>query len=201
MKPTEHRRWGLRQLRKLLKRGALILLLATSGIAGAQSPWPFVPPAFDVPRTFDTAEFRLRVLTVNDVVKDYDAVVSSADHLKTKVFPGGSWPDGLTIEKNLIDLGWHQKEFENRTSFTYTVVDLQEARVLGCVYIYPSRRAGYDAVVYLWARQSELAGGLEDRLHVAVKAWLAKDWPFKKVAFPGRDIPWDAWRKVPVEKR
>ena len=55
----------------------------------------------------------------------------------------------------------------------------------------------YDAVAYLWARQSVLASGLEDRLLGVVKAWLAELWPFTTVAFPGRDIDWDTWREAP----
>lgn len=166
----------------------------------AQSSMPFVPADFQVPRTLETSEFRLRMLTVNDVVKDYDAVMTSAEHLKT-IWPGGTWPDGLTLEQDLIDLGWHQKEFQMRQSFAYTVVTPSESEVTGCVYINPTRKRGYDAVVYLWARQSELAGGLERRLHAAVRDWLARDWPFQKVAFPGRDLDWDTWRAIPDEKR
>ena len=160
----------------------------------------FVPPEFAVPATLETAEFRLRMLTVNDVVKDYDAVISSVDHLKT-IWPGGKWPAGLTLEQNLVDLGWHQKEFQTRRSFAYTVVTPSESQVVGCVYIEPTYRQGYDAVVYLWARQSELAGGLEARLHAAVKEWLRSSWPFSAVGFPGRDITWEAWRAIPNEKR
>lgn len=165
-----------------------------------QRPRPFVPPDFVVPATLETPEFRLRMLTVHDVVKDFDAVVSSAAHCKT-VWPGGRWPDGLTLEQNLIDLGWHQKEFQTRRSFAYTVVDLAEDRVLGCVYVEPTRRRGYDAEVFLWARQSELAGGLEQRLHVAVRTWIDRAWPFEAAAFPGRDVAWDAWRALPEERR
>jgi hypothetical protein len=161
---------------------------------------PFVPIDFAVPQTLETGEFRLRMLTVNDVVKDYDAVMSSADHLKT-IWPGGKWPGGLTLEQNLIDLGWHQKEFQMRRSFAYTVVTPTESVVTGCVYIEPTRKKGYDAEVYLWARQSELAAGLETRLYAAVKEWLTRDWPFKKVAFPGRGIEWAAWRAIPDEQR
>jgi hypothetical protein len=166
----------------------------------AQSPTPFVPPEFKVPERLETKELRLRMLTVNDVVKDYDAVMTSVEHLK-KVFPGGSWPDGLTFEQDLIDLGWHQKEFQRRRSFAYTVVTPSESVVTGCVYIHPTRKLGYDAEIYLWARQSELASGLESRLYAAVKDWVAREWPFKKPAFPGRDIEWDTWRRIPNEKR
>ena len=161
---------------------------------------PFVPTDFVTPEGLETSEFRLRMLSVNDVVKDYDAVMSSVDHCRT-IWPGGKWPEGLTLEQNLIDLGWHQKEFQTRRSFAYTVVNLSGSKVIGCVYVDPTRKRGHDAEVYLWARQSELAGGLEDRLYVAIKEWIAKDWPFKSAAFPGRDIAWKNWREIPNEKR
>jgi len=159
---------------------------------------PFLPTDFTVPEKLETEEFRLRMLTVNDVVKDYDAVMTSVDHLKT-IWPGSAWPEGLTLEQDLIDLGWHQKEFQDRRSFAYTVVTPSESMVVGCVYIMPTHKRDHDAVVYLWARQSQLAGGLETRLHAAVKGWIAKQWPFKTVAFPGRDIAWEAWRSIPDE--
>jgi hypothetical protein len=163
-------------------------------------PLPFVPPGFNVPQTLETDEFRLRMLTIHDLVKDFDAVMSSVDHCKT-IWPDLGWPEGLTLEQNLIDLGWHQREFQIRRSFTYTVVSLDESRVLGCVYIEPTKRNGYDAAVYLWARQSELSRGLEDRLFEAVQGWLVSSWPFKSPAFPGRKISWDAWKAVALERR
>ena len=156
---------------------------------------PFVPPDFVIPETLETAEFRLRMLRVHDVVKDYDAVMSSVAHCKTVW--GGEWPEGLTLEQNLIDLGWHQKEFQIRRSFAYTVVDLNETEVLGCVYILPTHKCGFDAEVYLWARQRELAGGLEERLAAAVRAWLMTHWPFQAVAYPGRDLPLAGWQAMP----
>jgi len=168
--------------------------------AAAQSANPFVPKDFEVPATLETREFRLRMLTVNDVVKDYDAVMTSVEHLKT-IWPTSSWPEGLTFEQDLIDLGWHQKEFQRRRSFAYTVVTPSESEVTGCVYINPTPKRGYDAVIFLWARQSELKGGLETRLYAAVREWVAKEWPFKKVAYPGRDIDWNTWQSIPDEKR
>jgi hypothetical protein len=161
---------------------------------------PFVPKDYEIPATLETTEFRLRMLTVHDVVKDYDAVMTSLEHCRT-IWPGGTWPEGLTLEQNLIDLGWHQKEFQTRRSFAYTVVRLDESRALGCVYVVPSRKQGYDAEVYYWARQSELAHGLEDRLGTAVKDWIADRWPFGRVGYPGRTTPWEAWRDIPEEPR
>jgi len=176
------------------------LALVFSTAALAQSANPFVPAKFEVPAKLESKEFRLRMLTVNDVVKDYDAVMTSVAHLKT-VWPDDTWPEGLTLEQNLIDLGWHQKEFQIRRSFAYTVVTLSESQVIGAVYVDPTSKRGYDAVVYLWARQSELEGGLESRLYSEVREWIAKEWPFKNVAYPGRSIDWDTWRAIPKEKR
>jgi hypothetical protein len=156
----------------------------------------FVPADFAVPARLDADGLRLRMLTIHDVVKDYDAVMSSVAHLEN-VWPGSGWPQGLTLEQNLVDLGWHQKEFQRRRSFAYTVVDPQETRVLGCVYVYPSAKAGYDAMVFFWVRQSELASGLDERLSAVVRPWIHAAWPFEHPAYPGRDIDWDAWRAIP----
>jgi len=175
----------------------LVFFLAVAG--QAQSPTPLVPADFKVPAKLETAEFRLRMLAVSDVVKDYDAVMSSTAHLQALF--GGKWPGGMTLEENLVDLGWHHKEFLRRTSFAYTVVALDESRVLGCVYINPTRKRGYDASVSLWARASELDGGLEARLEAAVKTWIAQEWPFQNVAYPGRGVSREEYQKLPDEKR
>jgi RimJ/RimL family protein N-acetyltransferase len=176
-----------------------ITIMSLSLSSYAQSSHPFVDPEFEVPATLETDRFRLRMLTVNDVVKDFDAVTTSKEHLQDIWGPG--WPEGLTLEQNLIDLGWHQKEFQRRRSFAYTVVALDESRVVGCVYINPTRKTGYDAVVYLWARQSELASGMETELTEAVKAWLAAKWPFKNPALPGTNISMNEWENLKEQKR
>ena len=41
----------------------------------AQSTNPFVAKEFKIPEKLDTQEIRLRMLTVNDAMKDYDAVM------------------------------------------------------------------------------------------------------------------------------
>ena len=58
--------------------------------------------------------------------KDYDAVMTSVDHLQSVL--QSSWlSKDLTFEQDLIDLGWHQKEFQKRTFFAYTVMNLDES--------------------------------------------------------------------------
>ena len=187
-------------LRFVLALFATIILATANNPVMGQSGYPFVDPEFDVPEVLETGEFRLRMLTVNDVVKDYDAVMSSVEHLR-KVWPDSGWPDGLTLEEDLIDLGWHQREFTNRSSFAYTMVTLDETTVIGCVYVNPTRKRGYDAEVYLWVRESLHEDGLDARLHEAVKRWLDSDWNFENAGMPGRDIDWDTWNSLPDEAR
>ncbi|MEL6602400.1 MAG: GNAT family N-acetyltransferase [Cyanobacteria bacterium J06614_10] len=155
---------------------------------------PLVPADFPVPAELETDKFRLRMLSINDVVKDYDAVMTSREHLQGVFGPQSNWPSAdLSLEQDLIDLGWHQKEFQRRTSFAYTVMSLDESTCLGCVYFYPSSAAEYDAQAILWVRQSELANGLDEALMRTVKDWLVAKWPFERVAFPGREVAWESY--------
>lgn len=136
---------------------------------------PLVPTEFDVPLGFETERFVLRPLTIHDVVKDYDAMVSR----------GGEHAD-LTLEQNLIDLGWHQGEFQRRSSFTYTVISTDRTRCLGCLYIYPSKTQGVDADIHLWVRGDEQDTGLDTYLYDSVRRWIDDAWCVKRVAYPHR---------------
>lgn len=157
----------------------------------------FVPAEFTVPDTLENENFRIRMLTVNDVEKDYDAVMTSLDHLQEMFLKVWNWPTkDLTLEQDLIDLGWHQKEFQMRQSFAYTVVSIDEHQVLGCVYIDPSYKSGFDAEVYMWVRASEVENGLDAILFGTVEKWISDDWPFDKVAYPGREIKWEDWKSM-----
>ena len=151
----------------------------------AMSTKRFVPDDFEVPAYLETDRFRLRMLSVDDVEKDYEAVIESRKLLHT-VF-GGPWPRlGFTLEENLADLERHQQEFLSRKAFAYTVVSLDETRVLGCVYIDPPETTDSDAVVVMWVRQTEYDKGLDEILFNEVRNWIRSEWPFKKVDYPGR---------------
>lgn len=146
----------------------------------------FVPSDFHVPSMLETGRFRLRMLSVDDVEKDYQAVIESRELLHAMF--GGPWPrEGFTLQENLRDLKRHQQEFLDRKAFAYTVVSLDESRVLGCVYINPARKTDADAEVHMWVRQSEYDQGLDAVLFQAVKEWLDSAWPFASVAHPGRE--------------
>ncbi len=145
----------------------------------------FIPDDFEVPALLETDRFRLRMLSIDDVEKDYEAVIESRELLHTMF--GGPWPRlGFTLKENLADLESHQQEFLDRKAFAYTVVSLDESKVLGCVYINPSDETSVDAVVFMWVRKTEYDKGLDEILFDTVRDWISADWPFKKVNYPGR---------------
>lgn len=142
--------------------------------------YELVAEEFDVPADLEHARFRLRKLTIDDVVKDFDAIHDRVDHT------GARRPAFVaTIELNLVDLGWHQKEFELRRSFAYTVVAPDESEVLGCVYVNPSET--HNAQVKLWVRGSAFDDGLDPVLEETVREWVATRWPFERVTYAERD--------------
>jgi len=112
------------------------------------------------------------MLSINDVVKDFDAICDRVDRDGTPKPPFVS-----TVADNLVDLGWHQKEFELRRSFAYTVVAPDDSQVLGCVYINPSET--HDAHVWMWVRRAAWEEGLDPLLEGTLRDWLAREWTFQ----------------------
>lgn len=151
-----------------------------------KTPWIPTPT---IPRLLETGRLRLRPLTIHDAVKDFDAVMTSRADLWELFGPGSGWPaETLSLEQDLIDLAWHQKEFEIGGSYTYTLESLDASQVLGCVYIFPPTQGGADADVFYWVRSSELAGGLPAHLWENLRGWLGNDWGFKRLALNGSGV-------------
>jgi hypothetical protein len=141
--------------------------------------YELVPEGFSVPTTLEHDRFRLRTLTVDDVVKDFDAHCNRVDK------EGAPRPPFVaTVAENLVDLGWHQKEFQLRRSFAYTIVAPDESRVLGCAYIDPSET--HDARVWMWVRRDAWEDGLDALVEATLREWLERDWPFESVDWGAR---------------
>lgn len=155
---------------------------------------------FDVPERLEGPGWHLRMLSVDDLDRDFEAVIDSAERLRGLFGPESSWPDGVTKDEDLIDLAWHQREFTIRHSFAYTVMAADESRCLGCVYVFPSARRGYDAQVFYWVRSGPDADARDHELGRRVRDWIAARWPFGAVAYPGRDQSWELWQGLPLRQ-
>jgi hypothetical protein len=146
---------------------------------------PFVPAPFEPPLALDHQKFRLRPLGPEHNESDHAAWSGSLEHIRaTPGFGDGDWPAPMSLDANRDDLVRHASDFAARTGFTYTVLQPDSDTVIGCVYIYPTDRVGYDARCTSWVRAAD--AGLDTPLHEAVRDWLARDFPFRSVDFAGR---------------
>jgi hypothetical protein len=145
----------------------------------------FVPPDFVVPLRLETPRFVLEPLGPQHNEADYAAWSSSMEHIhETPGWEKSSWPRSMTLDENRADLERHAADFVSRSGFTYTVLS-PEGDVIGCVYIYPSKKDNVDAQVLSWVRASEAE--LDAPLWRAVSDWVESDWPFERVDYAARD--------------
>lgn len=151
----------------------------------------FISDTFQVPLRLERENFVLLPLTIKHNNLDYEAIKKSIDN-KGEIDQRLA---NLTKEQNMIELGWHQREFQFRRSFAYTVLTQDESKCIGCVYIQPPNYIPHhiypeqtdpavDAEVYMWVTKEEYDKGTLTELHAVVKKWLHEKWPFKKTAFP-----------------
>lgn len=150
----------------------------------------FYPAGAPVPEMRQTDRLLLRPLTVADVDRDYEAVMSSTSMLRR--WSQSDWPaDDFTLAENRADLERHEREHRERQAFTFTVLDVQATTCLGCVYITPLRPeaaafgagASCAANVAFWVRAVEVARDLDRHLLAVLRDWLRTDWAFDRIVF------------------
>jgi hypothetical protein len=145
----------------------------------------FVPDDFEPPVALDGPGFRLEPLTGEHNDRDHAAWSGSMEHIhRTPGFQQGNWPHEMTLDQNMADLIRHDKDFQTRRGFTYTVLDRADD-VVGCVYIYPLAGDPSAANVSSWV--TEARADLDAPLYHAVSEWLERDWPFPRVEYGARD--------------
>jgi hypothetical protein len=160
----------------------------------APKPASFVAPDFKVPTAAEGTGFKLAPLGPELVKVDFDAYMSSIEHLQKTFSRSTSWPrEGITDADAMKDMQNEQARFSSRRSFAYGVLTPDGRRERGSVYVAPSNVPGYDAVVRMWVTKADYDAGFDAELYKWVANWIQKEWPFKKVAYPGRAIDWATW--------
>ena len=179
--------------------GVFPALLAV-GVLWAQSPDGFVPADFQVPELYVSRQgmFKLKPLGPKYAAQDYRAYMSSINHLQMNFSGSNRWPHaGISMAEAVKDVEGEEAGFKARQKFTYAVLNMDEARELGSVYISPSKKEGYDAVVRMWVTENQALIGFDTRLLNEVRVWLRTKWPFKKIAYVGSDISRDEFARLP----
>lgn len=172
-------------------------------------PRPLVPKAFEIPLRVVTEDFVLRPLEVGRFHLDYESYMASVEHLQRtfdldddpiELTGEERWPAGSDLEFGLFDAGWSHMEWKIfRSSFTYTILNLEETRQLGAGYIFPSHKDGSDILCQTWVRADEYERGLDDTFYAWFRAWVEEVWPFDglTIVWPGREISWEDWNATP----
>jgi hypothetical protein len=170
----------------------MFLLAALPVAALAQ----LVSDSFQVPVSYTGADYKLVPLGPAVAELDYKAYMSSVDLIRKT--QGGNWPrPGLTMDDQAKDMAGEKSQWDGRKSFPFAILTPDGTKELGCFYLRPSQKEGYDVVATFWVTQEAFDKGFEDQFQKDMKAWLAKSWPFKTTAWRGREITAEAWRALP----
>jgi hypothetical protein len=92
----------------------------------------------------------------------------------------------MTYEADRKDLARHESEISAHITFNYAVLNQDETKLLGCVYIDPpdeSTPEDVDALVSWWVVDSEVGGELERSLNALVPNWLTERWGLHRVHY------------------
>lgn len=140
--------------------------------------------------------FIVRPLMPSDVVLDHEAVMSSREFLyhweQEPPYP----PEDFSVDDNLEDLKQMDAEHRNGSRYTYTVMNVDETQVLGCIYLVPNDDRSYrsvkvkshdgsdlssaDITVLFWVRVSTWEDGFERALLEAALGWLRDGWSLRR---------------------
>ena len=185
--------------RLLQRRSLLIVLLLTAPLlASYAEPGSFIPDNFEPPTLVTTEDFIVKPLGPELVDIDYEAYMSSIEHLQTTFTRSTSWPHkDLDMNDAMLDMQAEERRFKQRESFAYAVLTPDGEMELGCIYVYPSKKEGFDAVIRLWVTQGQYDRGFDATLYTWTQGWVKEAWPFSSAAYPGRAVSWSDWEAVP----
>jgi hypothetical protein len=154
-----------------------------------------LPPEYVAPTELAYEDIRARAISRADLQNDVKGINSSIDIIQRT--RGGGWPtEPVTEEFNYVDLVWHELEFREGYSFTYSVYDVNE-RYIGCAYLYPMGRRTpltdqllqHDVDVSWWVTPTAYEEGYYRRLHAALRFWIAEAFPFTSPYYSNIEIP------------
>lgn len=146
-------------------------------------PWTL---EFEPPTTLDTERVHLEPLGPEHAELDFEAFMSSREHLLATLH-WGSWPgEDATVESNRNDLERHAREFVDREGYAFTVLTPDQSRCVGCVYMnpVPTGPEGYGAALAYWVVADELDSDLDRDLVASLLDWIENDWPFSSLIMP-----------------
>jgi len=102
---------------------------------GESRPW--LPDGFRHPERVELeCGMHLRPIRAADFQIDYPAVMGSRERLWAKYGEAWGWPPAtMTPEQDREDLMHHEREIAAQETFNYAVLNFDESRLFGCIYL------------------------------------------------------------------
>jgi hypothetical protein len=109
-------------------------------------------------------------------------VLGSRERLWAKYGAAWGWPpETMTVEQDRDDLAHHEREIAAGESFNYAILDADESRLFGCVYLDPPPPGDEaDVIISWWVIDPCVGTPLERELDGFVPAWVTSAWPFER---------------------
>jgi YVTN family beta-propeller protein len=167
---------------------SLVVASPTTTNAYATAKVKFVPDDFMVPPPPAIGEYTWNILEPEILKQDFGALMHTV---------GRTTPATITLDEDYGELKRHRWEFQHLTSFAYGILMPDRTSEVACVYVQPSKKQGYDAVVRFLMTESGAQVNLPPMLEAKVREWIKTKWPFAKVAFPGLDVSQADWNALP----
>ena len=154
-----------------------------------------LPANFEAPRRLTYENLVAEALERSHLDDDVAGINASIELIQRT--RGGDWPTGpVTEEEDFDDLVWHEVEFRDFFSFSYAVYEAG-GPYIGCAYLYPMGRrteltaelADRDVDVSWWVTPDAYERGLYAKLYLALRHWLAEEFPFGAVHYSNTEIP------------
>jgi hypothetical protein len=155
-----------------------------------------IPEGFIMPQ-WENDKYFARMLKMSDCYIDYINVMDSMEVIP-EARGGIDWPTpDLTIEDNLISLGYHQRQSEYNQGFSYIVFTRDTNEYFGCFYIYPmgfrtpvnDENTNFDADISFWITKKFYSKDLYFNFWEDLQVFIKENYPFFKFYFSNKLKP------------
>lgn len=146
-----------------------------------------------VPGEAESNNLIIRPIRESDKARFFHSYMTSQKWLYKKL--GWAWPsEKSTLEQNSTMVDYHLEQVEQKTAFTYVVLDKSDNSIIGAVYMVPVAserqensgisKSAYNAEVSWWLLESAVDNNLHNDLFALLTRWLGESWPWRQVMFP-----------------
>ncbi|ASG66888.1 MAG: GNAT family N-acetyltransferase [Idiomarina piscisalsi] len=146
-----------------------------------------------VPGQAESNNLIIRPIRESDKARFFHSYMTSQQWLYKKL--GWAWPsEKSTLEQNSTMVDYHLEQAEQKTAFTYVVLDKSDNSIIGAVYMVPVAserqensgisKSAYNAEVSWWLLESAVDNNLHNDLFALLTRWLGESWPWRQVMFP-----------------